>query len=295
MSSFILSCCSTADMSKEFFIERNIPLVCFHFTIDDVEYTDDLGESISYPQFYKKISEGAMPTTSQANVAQYIDFFEPFLKDGKDILHIDFSSGLSGSYTSCQIAKDELLEKYPNRQFLVADSLCASSGYGLLMTAAADLRDEGKTIDEVYDFVISKRLFTHHWFFSTDLTSYYRGGRISKTSQVFGTMLNICPLLSIDNFGKLIPREKYRGKRKVLEAIVLKMEQHAENGLDYSGKCYISHSDCYDDALELSEMVKGKFKHIDGDIIINSIGTVIGSHTGPGTVALFFFGDERKD
>ena len=152
-----------------------------------------------------------------------------------------------------------------------------------------------KNIEEVRDFVEERKLNVHHWFFSTDLTSYYRGGRITKTAQVFGTMLNICPLLNMDNNGKLIPRTKYRGKKKVIEEIVNRMVEHADGGLDYSGKCYISESACYDDARAVADLVEAKFKKLNGKVEINSVGTVIGSHTGPGTVALFFFGDKRVD
>lgn len=295
MSDYVLSCCSTSDMPIDFFKTRNVNLICFHFTIDGVEYPDDLGQTISFEDFYKGISDGNQPTTSQVNVEQYIESFEPFLKDGKDVLHITLSSGLSGTYNSARIAREELLEKYPDRKILIVDSLGASSGYGLLVNTAADLRDEGKSIDDVFDFLQENKLNVNHWFFSTDLTSYLRGGRISATSAWFGTVLKICPLLNMNSEGKLIPREKIRGKNKVIEEIVSKMETHAQNGLNYSGKCYISHSACMDDAKTVADLVESKFKKLDGKVLINNIGTVIGSHTGPGTVALFFFGDKRED
>lgn len=295
MADFILTCCSTADLSKEHFEAIDVKYVCFHYTMDGKEYPDDLGVTMPFSEFYKRISEGAEPTTSQVNVDQFKDFFTPFLEAGKDILHVSLSTGLSGAYNSACIARDELLESYPNRKIYIVDSLGASSGYGLLMDTLAELRNNGKTIDEVRDFAETKKMFVHHWFFSTDLTSYYRGGRISKGAQIFGTMLNICPLLNMDNNGKLIPRTKYRGKKKVIEEIVERMVQHAEGGLNYSGKCFISNSACYDDAKAVADMIEAKFKKLNGKVVINSVGTVIGAHTGPGTVALFFFGDERKD
>ena len=175
------------------------------------------------------------------------------------------------------------------------DSLGASSGYGLIMDKLADLRDAGLSIDEVYDYAMKNRLRLHHWFLSTDLTFYVKGGRISKASGWFGTVLNICPLLNMDNHGRLVPRYKIRGKKKVLKAIVDKMEEHAENGLDYSGKCYISQSACYDDARIVADDVERRFPKLNGKVEINSVGTTIGSHTGPGTIALFFWGDERVD
>lgn len=295
MSNFILTSCSTADMPKEYFTERKIPFVSFHFNIDGQEYIDDLGESMTFEKFYKKIEEGAMPTTSQVNIGEFVDFFEPFLKDSKDVLHLSFSSGLSGSYNSACIAREELLKKYPERKLKIIDSLGASSGYGLLTDMAADMRDNDKSIEEVYEWVEENKLNIHHWFFSTDLKHYRRGGRISATSAAVGGILNICPLLNVSHDGKLIPREKIRGKKKVIAKIVDKMKNHAKDGLEYSGKCFISNSACYEDARMVADLVEESFPKLEGEVMINSVGTVIGSHTGPGTVALFFLGDKRVD
>ncbi len=295
MSDFILSCCSTADMPKSFFEERNVAYVCFHFNMDGKDYPDDLGESMPFPEFYKRIEEGAQPTTSQVNVDEFTNFFEPFLKEGKDILHVSLSSGLSGSFNSASIAARDLMEKYPERTIKVVDSLGASSGFGVLMTYLADIRDEGKSLTEVYDWAEKNKLRVHHWFFSTDLTSYKRGGRISATSAMVGTLLGICPLLNMDNEGHLIPRKKIRTKKKVIEELVNMMKEHVEDGPDYKGYCYISNSACEEDAEKVRDLVEAYCPNLKGKILINSIGTVIGSHTGPGTVALFFLGDERVD
>ena len=161
------------------------------------------------------------------------------------------------------------------------------------MDKLADLRDEGKSIGEVHAWAEEHKLNLHHWFFSTDLTFYIRGGRISKASGFFGTMLNICPLLNMDDQGKLIPRFKIRTKKKVIRAVVDKMEEYAEGGLDYSGKCYISQSACIEDAREVARLVEERFPKLNGKVEINNIGTTIGSHTGPGTVAVFFWGSKR--
>jgi DegV family protein with EDD domain len=163
------------------------------------------------------------------------------------------------------------------------------------MDRLADLRDEGKSMEEIYDWAIAHRLYLQHWFFSTDLTFYIKGGRISKAAGLIGGVLNICPLLNVDNNGKLIPRFKIRTKKKVIRTIVDKMEEYAENGLDYSGKCYISQSDCYEDARQVADLIEARFPKLNGKVEINSVGTTIGSHTGPGTVALFFWGSERID
>ena len=295
MPNFILTCCSTADMPYEYFQKRKIPFVSFHFNIDGKEYPDDLGRTMSFEEFYHRIEQGAMPTTSQVNVGQFIDFFEPYLKDSRDILHISLSTGLSGVYNSACIAREELLSRYPERKIMIVDSLGASSGYGLLTDLAADMRQRGATIEEIYTWVEKNKLKVHHWFFSTDLTHYKRGGRISATSAVVGSLLHICPLLNMDDDGKLIPRSKIRGKKHVINEIVKKMKEHVENGLEYSGKCFISHSACYDDARKVADLIEENFPHLKEPIMINSVGTVIGSHTGIGTVALFFLGDKRAD
>ncbi len=295
MASYVLTCCSTADRSEDFFKEKDIPYACFHFKIGDKEYKDDLGKSIPFDEFYKLIKEGAMPVTAQVNSSEFVTLWEPYLKEGKDILHVSLSSGISGVFNSANIAKNMLNESYPDRKIYVVDSFGASSGYGLLMEYLADLRDEGMTIEEVYRWAENNKLNMHHWFFSTDLTSYKRGGRISATSAVVGTVLGICPLMNMDNLGRLIPREKIRTKKKVIKEIVNKMEEHVQDGLEYTGKCAICESDCFEDAQEVRSLIEEKFPQLKWKISINSIGTVIGSHTGPGTVAVFFMGDKRED
>lgn len=295
MNEYILSCSSTADLSEEHFRNRSISYICFHYELDGVQYPDDLGKSIPFDKFYAAMANGADTKTSQINVDEYINYFEPFLKKGKDILHLSLSSGISGTINSAMVAKDTLLEQYPDRTIYIVDSLAASSGYGLLMDRLADLRDEGKSLSEVYEWALANRLKLNHWFFSTDLTFYIKGGRISKASGFIGGMLNICPLLNVNNLGKLIPRYKIRTKRKVIHTVVDKMEECIEEGRDYSGKCYISHSACYEDARAVADLIEERFPHLDGKVLINNVGTTIGSHTGPGTVAVFFWGKERVD
>ena len=293
MPDYMLTCCSTVDLPYEYFLKRNIPYVSFHFNMDGKEYPDDLGQSMSFEEFYKRIAAGAMPTTSQVSVGQYLDFFDPYLKDGKDILHISLSSGLSGSYNSALLARDELLHNYPDRKILIVDSLGASSGYGLLVDLAADLRDNGAALEQIHDWAEQNKLNVHHWFFSTDLTHYKRGGRLSPTSAFMGTLLHICPLMNLNDEGKLIPRTKIRGKKRVIAEIVSTMKEHAQEGVNYSGKCFISNSACYEDAREVADLIEQGFRKLASPVMITSVGTAIGSHTGPGTVALFFLGDRR--
>ena len=295
MADYILSCCSTADLTKEQFEEMDVKYICFHYEMDGKQYADDLGQTMPFDLFYQKMAQGADTKTSQVNAEEYEEYFEGFLKDGKDVLHLCLSSGISGTVNSANIAKEKLSEKYPDRKIFIVDSLGASSGYGLLMDTLAAMRKDGKTIEELYNWVEEYKLNVHHWFFSTDLSFYIKGGRISKTAGAIGSLLNICPLLNMDYLGRLIPRFKIRTKKKVIRAIVDRMEENAQDGLDYSGKCYISQSACIEDAKEVARLVEERFPKLNGKVKINYIGTTIGSHTGPGTVALFFWGKKRED
>ena len=294
MANYVLSCCSTADLSKEHFENRDIHYICFHYKLDGVDHPDDLGQTIPFEEFYKKMDEGADTVTSQVNVSEYVEYFSQFLEEGKDILHVSLSTGISGTYNSAMNAALIARERYPERKIYIVDSLGASSGYGLLMDKLADLRDSGMSIEEVRDWTEEHKLNLHHWFFSTDLKFYIKGGRISKTAGAIGTILGICPLLNMDNEGRLMPRAKIRSKRKVIQEIVKRMEENADDGLDYSGKCYISQSACVEDAKEVARLVEERFPKLCGKVEINYVGTTIGSHTGPGTVALFFWGKKRE-
>lgn len=295
MNKYIISCCSTADLSREHFEKINVKYICFHYELDGVMYSDDLGQTIPFDEFYQKMADGAETKTSQINAGEFEAYFAPFLEDGYDILHVCLSSGITGVINSASIAKSVLEERYPDRKIYIIDSLGASSGYGLIMDTLARMRDEGKSIDELAHFLENHRLNLQHWFFSTDLTFYIKGGRISKTSGAIGSVLNICPLLNVDSQGKLVPRFKIRGKKKVIHEIVKKMEEFAEDGRDYSGRCFISQSACYEDARAVADLIEAGFPKLDGKVLINNIGTTIGSHTGPGTVALFFWGSKRTD
>ncbi|HKM33242.1 MAG TPA: DegV family protein [Lachnospiraceae bacterium] len=295
MENYILSCCSTADLSKEHFTKRNISYICFHYELNGVQYPDDLGCTMPFEKFYATLKNGAETKTSQVNVEEFEAYFEPFLQKGLDILHVCLSSGISGVINSANLAKNNLLEKYPDRMIYIVDSLGASSGFGLLMDKLADLKDEGMNIDEIHKWVEENKLKMNHWFFSTDLSFYIKGGRVSKTAGFIGSILNICPLLNMDHLGRLIPRSKIRTKRKVIQTIVDKMKDSADGGLNYSGKCYLSHSDCYEDARAVADLVETTFPHLCGKVEIYYVGTTIGSHTGPGTVALFFWGAKRTD
>lgn len=295
MAAYYLSCCSTADLSEEHFIQRDIRYICFHFELAGQDYLDDLGKSVPPETLYRRMSEGADTKTSQITIGEYEEYFEAMLKEGKDILHLTLSSGISGTYNSACIARDSLAEKYPARKIYIVDSLAASSGYGLLMETLADMRDSGMELDALHDWVEENKLRLQHWFFSTDLTFYIKGGRISKASGFIGTVLSICPLLNVDFEGRLIPREKIRTKKKVIERIVEQMEMNAQDGTAYAGKCFISQSACMEDARAVASLIEERFPALKDKVKIYPIGATIGSHTGPGTVALFFWGKKREN
>ncbi len=295
MAEYVLSCCSTADLTKEHFESRNISYICFHYFLNGKEYPDDLGQTIPFDEFYKRMLAGEEAKTSQLNIQEYLEYFEGFLKDGKDVLHISLSSGISGTSKSAKAAANIASERYPDRKIYVVDSLAASSGYGLIMDKLADMRDEGKSIDELRDWVEEHKLEMHHWFFTSDLTFFIKGGRVSKTAGFVGGLLGICPLLNVDFEGHLIAREKIRSKKKVIKAIVERMKENANDGLDYADKCYMCNSACYEDARVVADLIEEAFPKLKGKVEINNIGTTIGSHSGPGTVALFFWGKKRED
>ena len=295
MADYIISCCSTADLSREHFEAIDVHYVCFHYILDGKDYPDDLGQSVPFEDFYRMMKEGSDTKTSQVSIQEYLDFFTPFLEQGKNIVHVTLSSGISATINSARNAANIAMERFPERKIYVIDSLGASSGYGLLMDTAAKKRDEGLSAAERAAWIEKNRLRLHHWFFSTDLSFFVKGGRISKTAAVFGGLLEICPLMNMDDLGRLIPRFKVRTKKRVIRQIVDKMAEFADGGLDYSGKCFISQSACLDDARAVAALVEARFPKLDGKVEINYVGTTIGSHTGPGTVALFFWGAERVD
>ena len=242
------------------------------------------------PRFYQFIKEGKLPQTSQINEAEYEEFFESLLQQG-DVLHIAFTSGQSGSVYNAFLAAEMLKEKYPDRKLVVLDSLCSSSGYGLLVDTVADMRDAGATLDEAVQWVLDNRNKVHHQFFSTDMTQFRRTGRVSGAAAAIATVLNICPLMRLD----IKAYDKVRGKHKAIEATVDAMEEHAQGGREYDQRCWICHSQCPELAQQLSDALGERFPHVKGHIRICDIGTIIGSHAGPGTVAVFFYGDERPE
>lgn len=294
MKDYKITCCSTCDLSAEHLSSLGVAFAKYHYIIDGVDHKDDLFVSSTPEQFYGAIDAGALPTTSQVTPEELLELWMPILKEGCDILHIEFSSGLSGGYTSALNAQAEAAKLFPDNKVVVIDSLCASSGYGLLVDKAASLKKEGMGLEELAAWLEENKLRLRHWFFSTNLQHFKRGGRISGTAATIGTLLKICPVMDVNSEGKLIIRKKVPGKKKAIKEMCDRMLAEAEGGTGYSGKCYISHSRVMGDASELASLVESSFPSLDGKVEIDNIGTVIGSHTGPGTVALFFFSSTKR-
>lgn len=293
MSDYVLSCCSTVDLTPDLLASRNIPCVFFNYELDGEQCRDDFGKTNSPAELYAKMLAGAPARTSQVSVGEYEEHFKPILDEGHDILHVTLSSGISGSYQSALNAAADLKDQYPDRRIVVVDSLCASAGYGLFVDRLADKRDEGMGLDELAAWAEANRQRLQHWFFSTDLTFFVRGGRVSKAAGAVGGLLNICPLLTVTREGKLDTFEKIRTKKKAIKGALAKMHEYARDREGYDGKVFISNSECFDDARALADLIEADFAKVDGGVQIFDIGATIGCHTGPGTVALFFWGDER--
>ena len=246
-SGFILSCESTIDLPYSYCEQRDIPVLFYSYQVDGVSYEDDMGrDPETLPQFYGFLDAGKLPSTAQLNEFQYETFFDALLQQG-DVLHIAFGSGMTASVQNAMLAAETLREKYPERKLTVIDSLCSSSGYGLLVDGAADLRDEGRSMDEIADWVLEKRQKVHHQFYSTELKFYRRSGRMSGAAAAIGTVLGICPIMRLDDKGRIIAYDKVRGKKNAVARTVETMKRHAENGENYTGKAFICHSNCLAD------------------------------------------------
>ena len=290
MEDYIVSVETTVDTGKEYLDKNNIPNVSLTYLIDDVVRHDF---DLTSEQFYKLLDEGKMPTTSQVNEATYEEFFNELLKQGKDILHVGFDSGISGSVNSAKSAAKKINETSANKVYVV-DTLCASAGQGLLLQLVLDNKKNGMSLQDNLKFIEDTKENVNHWFTVTNLDTLIRGGRVSKVAGYAAKMLNICPVLRVDYHGRLETFEKVRMKKKALERLVSLMEENAENGLDYDGYCYISNSGCYGDAKYVKDLVDTKFTKLKMPTVISDIGSVIGSHTGRGCIALFFVGTNRN-
>ena len=290
MENYILSCCSTMDLRKGWAEERGVNLIYAKFFLEGEEFRDDFYESISQDKLFERMLSGEKSQTTQVNTEEYIDSFRKYLEQGQDIFHICLSSGVSGTFNSCHIAKDILQEEFPERKIEIVDSLMASSGYGLLVDKACMLKKQGLDMETLRVELEKWRNRLHGYFFTSDLRFFIQGGRVSKAAGFIGGLLKICPVLKITEEGKLKPIEKVRGKKQAMENILSKMEKE---GYLSTEKCFISHSACPLDAKKLAESIRDRF-HPEGNMEIFDIGGTIACHTGPGTVACFFFGKEKE-
>lgn len=287
MRDYVITVNSTVDLPKEWLAERNVPVVPLRYTIDGQTYEDMDG--LSSKEFFQKLREGKMAVTSQVNPEEAKEALEGFVKEGKDVLHLAFSSALSGTCNSMKIAAEELMEEYPGSKVIVIDTLCACLGEALLLYKALKQKESGKTLEETAKWVEENRLHICHNVTVDDLNHLHRGGRVSKATAVLGTMVQIKPIIHMDNNGALQVIGKERGRKKALNKIVDMAVKQAE-GWD-NDIIMITHGDCIEDAEYVASLVRQKMG-ID-NILINNIGTVIGSHTGPGVVAVFCMGNER--
>lgn len=283
---FTDSCC---DLPKEYVQERDFSNMPMLYTVDGKDYYDDYGESLSYHDFYEKLRAGIPSVTAQLTASYLEEQFTPWLEKGDDIFYLVFSSALSGTYQSALLAKNELAQKFPERRVEIVDSISASMGQGLLMHHILNLRDEGKSLDEILDWTQKNKGRLCHWFTVYDLNHLKRGGRVTAAAAFFGTMLSIKPVLHVDDQGRLIAMEKVKGRPKAVKSLFEHMKATVQEPEGQT--VFISHGDGEKDALLLADMVRQEFGITD--IVIHHIGPIVGTHSGPDTLALFFLGSPR--
>ncbi len=287
MSDYCISTSSTSDLPPSYTEKHNIPIMKYTYTIGHKEYKDG---DMDPKTFFDLERGGELPSTSQLTPDELIQFFDSTLSSGKDLLHIEFSSGLSGSYNSAKLVADDMRAKHPDRKVFVVDSLCASLGLGLLVDYAVKMRAAGKPIDETAKWVEANKLGLNHWFTVDSLSHLRRGGRVTGATAFVGNLLHIKPVLNVNHEGHLIPREKEQGRNRALKCLVEKMGEYIYK--PEGQQIFISHGDDIEAAERLATMVKERFPKI-ADIMISPLGAVIGAHAGPGTIALFFMGKTR--
>ena len=290
MSDYVIMTDSSCDLPADLAKKMELVVLPLFVYVDDKKYTNYLDErEISFSEIYAKLRTRCPAKTSAVNMNDFMEPMEQLLKSGKDVLYIGFSSGLSGTYNAGAAAAQELADKYPERKIYAVDSLCASMGQGLLIYHAWQEKQKGKSIDEVRDFTEDTKLHLCHWFTIDDLMFLKRGGRISGATAVVGSMLNIKPVMHVDNDGHLIKVSTARGRKASIKALADEAEKH---GVDLKNQViFISHGDCVDDANYLADIMRTRFGV--KEVLVNYVGPVIGAHSGPGTIALFFLGRER--
>ena len=290
MREYIIMTDSSCDLPLEIVNDLEISVLPLSLVIDDKKYYNYLDErDITFSEFYKLMRNKKTSKTSAVNPSDFVNEMEKFLKQGKDILYLGFSSGLSCTYNNANTAADQLLKIYPDRKIYTVDTLCASLGQGLLVYLTAMEKQKGKSIEELRDFAENIKLKVCHWFTVEDLYHLKRGGRISSSTAVIGSMLGIKPILHVDNMGKLINVGKVRGRKASINELFNKVKENAIIPSQHT--VFISHGDCLDDDNYLADLLKKELNV--KEVIINYVGPVIGTHSGPGTMAIFFLGNKR--
>ena len=295
LTEYILSCESTIDLPVDYVKKLDVSVINANYELDGVTYKDDFGQSLDMKDFYKKMKEGMHPKTSMINTHEYLNYLTPILEDGKDIIHYCLSSGMSSQLQALNEAVEILREKYPQRKIYAVDSLMASAGMGLMIDKLASLKKDGYDIEKLYQYAMDNRKNVINNTSNENLEYVARGGRISKTAASIGNLLHICPLIEVNDQGHMVVTQKIRSKRKLLNHIIADMRENAIDGLSYNQKIFISHADNVDLASELKEMIEDEFKNIDGEVMLTNIGPTIGSHIGPGTIALFYWAKKRTE
>lgn len=279
---------SSCDLSYDYINKNNIKVIAFPYTINGKEYIDDFGSTLSYEDFYNELRKGAMPSTSQISLYTFEKEFKKHASEKKAVIYIGFSSALSQTFHNSVVARNNVLEEYPEADIVVIDSKSASVGLGAIVFYANELLKEGKNKEEIVDWIENNKLKSNHWFIIDSLEHLKRGGRISAASAAIGTLLDVKPLLNVDDEGRLDVVKKIRGRKKAIRELLNEL-QYIKNPEEQT--LFINHGDCLKDAEQLKEMVLNEVKA--KDVIINYIGPIIGSHTGPGMLCLVFMGDKR--
>ncbi len=294
MKKYILTCEATVDIYKEDLEELNVPYINYYYYLDDEMYETNISKDYSYEEFYKGILEGKTPKTTQVNSERFIEFFTPFLEAGNDVVHVTFSSGLSGTNNSANLAAKELNEKYQDNKVYVIDSLNGSVGYGMFIKEIAKRKnEEGFTSEKLIKWIEENKLTVNHWFYTTDISHFIKGGRVGKVEGIIGKRLSICPLMDVSIKGEIIPRYKVIGKKRVFKKAIELMESLAFGGLNYTGKCYVTHANYLEEATKLKNEIENRFLYLEEPVKIYPAGAITASHAGPGAVGIFFFGEKR--
>lgn len=292
---FIISCSSSVDVDEEYFSKRGVRILFYHYLIDDVEYEDIMGRNKEeLHQFFESLKKGKRSFTSQIAIDQYIQYFKELLKENLPILHIELGTGMTNSTVNALKAVHAIQKEQKEARIDVIDSLCSSSGYGLLVDYALDLRDEGKSMEEIEAWLIDHRNQVHHQFFCTDLSYFKRSGRITMMTAFFGTLMKACPIMKLNKEGKIIVYNKAFGRKSAIRKTVEEVMKHIQNGKEYQGKLWINGSDVPEMVESVKEALIQASPSLKDKICVWDIGTIIGSHCGPGTVAVYFLGDERE-